>query len=68
LGGEHRQGAPGQIKAGSTPACLQVQGTAGLDKAAGIGDDFTVMDEADAEDMMNVVRRSRAAKKGRATA
>ena len=38
LGGEHRQGAPGQIKAGSTPACLQVQGTAGRDKAAGIGD------------------------------
>lgn len=25
-------------------------------KAAGIGDDFTVMDESDAEDMMNVVR------------
>ena len=38
LGGEHRQGAPGQIKAGGTPACLQVQGTAGRDKAAGIGD------------------------------
>ena len=38
LGREHRQGAPGQIKAGGPPARFQIQGTVRLDQATWIGD------------------------------